>query len=155
METSCNSSRLFYAFEFPLFYNQHNCEGDVIIIPFAMGTYQEDPLGGALFALTHFKVLRSITRHFHSYLFPSIVNDTHIISPPSIISSTYEHFETELHVIGFLIQPHKCVAWSPFGPTPNFNTQCPNLPPHQKELKFWEFHYALHHSHHPSFKMPY
>jgi hypothetical protein len=28
----------FYAFEYPLFYNHYNCEGDVIIIPFAMGT---------------------------------------------------------------------------------------------------------------------
>jgi hypothetical protein len=29
--------RAFYAFEFPLFYNHHNREGDVIVIPFAMG----------------------------------------------------------------------------------------------------------------------
>jgi hypothetical protein len=28
----------FYVFKFPLFYNHYNCEGDVIIIPFAMGT---------------------------------------------------------------------------------------------------------------------
>jgi len=35
----------FYAFEFPLFYNHHNHEGDVTFIPFAMGTHQSDPLG--------------------------------------------------------------------------------------------------------------
>ncbi len=35
----------FYAFESPLFYNHHNHEGDVTIIPFAMGTRQGDPLG--------------------------------------------------------------------------------------------------------------
>ncbi len=29
----------FYAFEFPLFYNHHNCEGDVVIIPYAMGLH--------------------------------------------------------------------------------------------------------------------
>jgi hypothetical protein len=36
----------FYAFKSPLFYNHFNCEGDVTIIPFAMGTRQGDPLGG-------------------------------------------------------------------------------------------------------------
>jgi hypothetical protein len=35
----------FYAFESPLFYNHHNCEGDIIVIPFAMGACQGDPLG--------------------------------------------------------------------------------------------------------------
>jgi len=44
----------FYAFEFPLFYNHHNREGDVTIITFAMGTRQGDLLGGAIFALAHF-----------------------------------------------------------------------------------------------------
>jgi hypothetical protein len=76
----------------PSFYNHHNREGDVTIIPSTMGTRQSDPLGGALFALAHFKALRSTTSHFPSYLFPSIVDVTHIISPPLIVSSTYEHF---------------------------------------------------------------
>jgi len=75
--------RLFYAFEFPLFYNHHNCEGYVIIIPFAMGTCQGVPLGRVLFALAHFGVLHSITGHFSSFLFPSIVNGIHIIPPRS------------------------------------------------------------------------
>ncbi len=47
----------FYAFKSPLFYNHHNHKGDVIVIPFTMGTHQGDPLGGALFTLAHFKVL--------------------------------------------------------------------------------------------------
>jgi hypothetical protein len=49
-------------------------------------------LWGALFVLTHFRALRSIASHFPSFLFPSIVDDTHIIGPPLIVSSTYEHF---------------------------------------------------------------
>ncbi len=73
-------------------YNHHNCEGDVIVIPSIMGTHQGDPLGGALFALAHFRALHSIANHFPSCLFPSIVNDTHMIGPPFIVSSTYEHF---------------------------------------------------------------
>ncbi len=56
----------FYAFESPLFYSHCNHEGDVTIIPFIMGTHQGDPLGEALFALTHFKALHFIANHFPS-----------------------------------------------------------------------------------------
>jgi len=42
-----------HAFEPPLFYGHHNCDGDVIVIPSAMGICQGDLLGGALFALRH------------------------------------------------------------------------------------------------------
>jgi hypothetical protein len=51
----------FYAFEYPLFYNHCNCEGNnIIVIPLpwepTMGTYQGDPLERALFKLDHFRV---------------------------------------------------------------------------------------------------
>ncbi len=71
----------FYAFESPLFYSHRNHEGDVKVIPSTMGTHQGDPLGGALFALTHFRALCSIADHFFKNLFPSITNDNHIIRP--------------------------------------------------------------------------
>ncbi len=112
----------FYAFESPLFYSRRNCESDVIVITFAMGTNQGDPLGKALFELAFFRALCFITSHFLSCLFPSIVNDTHIISPPFIVSSTYVHFQTKLYAIGLSIQPHRCVTWSFYGLPLNFNT---------------------------------
>jgi hypothetical protein len=71
-----------HAFESPFFDNHRNCESNVIIIPFTMGTCQSDPLGGALFTLNHFKVLGSITSHF--YLFPFIIDHIHIVNPPSL-----------------------------------------------------------------------
>jgi hypothetical protein len=79
-------------------------------------------LGGGIFVLAHFKALHSIANHFPSYMFPSIIDDTHIIGPLSIVSSTHEHFQTKLHAIGFSIQPHKCVAWSPSSLPLDFNT---------------------------------
>jgi hypothetical protein len=114
--------RAFYAFEFSLFYSHCNYEDDVIVFLFTMGTHQGDPLEGALLALAHFRALCSIASHFPSCLFPSIVDDTHIIGPPSIVSSTYGHFQIEICAIGFSIQPHKCVAWSPSGLPLDFNT---------------------------------
>jgi hypothetical protein len=91
----------FYAFEFPLFYNHHNREDNVIVITFAMRTYQGDLLGRALFAIAHFKVLLFIISRFLFCLFPSITDDTNIINPPLIVSFAYEHFQIELHVMVF------------------------------------------------------
>jgi hypothetical protein len=79
-------------------------------------------LGGALFALAHFKTLRFIVNRFPSSLFPSIINDTHIIGPFSIVSYAYEHFQTKFRRIDFSNQPQKCAAWSPFDLAPNFDT---------------------------------
>jgi hypothetical protein len=105
-----------------LFYNHCNHEGDVTFIPLTMGICQGDPLGGALFALAHFKGLHSIINHFPSCLFPSISYDIHMKGPLSIISFVYEHFQTEFRAIGLSIQPQKFVTWSPSSLSPNFNT---------------------------------
>jgi hypothetical protein len=79
-----------------------------------MGTQQDDPLRGALFVLVHFKTLRSIINRLPSCLFPSIVENIHIIDTFTT-SSIYEHFQTELNVISkLLIQVQECVAWSLF-----------------------------------------
>ncbi len=78
--------------------------------------------GGAQFVLAHFRTLCAIVNHFLSCLFPSIVDDTHIIGPLSIVSFAYEHFQIGLHVIGLSIQLHKCKAWSPSDVPLDFNT---------------------------------
>jgi hypothetical protein len=73
----------------PMFYNHHNHDGNVIIIPFVIKIHEGDPLRGPLFALIHFRALCSITNHFPFCLFPSIINDIHIINPLSTVLSTY------------------------------------------------------------------
>jgi putative effector of murein hydrolase len=62
-------------------------------------------LGGALFTLTHFRALQSIINQFPFCLFPSIVNDIHIIGPLSIVSFAYEHFHTKFYAMSLFIQP--------------------------------------------------
>jgi len=122
--TSYNSSPLFVHFMHLnlLFFIVIVIVKVMSFIPSTMETCQGGPFGGALFALAHFRALCSTSSHFLSCLFPSIANNTHIIGPFSIVSCTYEHFQTELRAIGLSIQPHKCIAWSPFGLPPNFNT---------------------------------
>jgi len=103
--TSYNSSPLFVHLCIRVFfvYSHRDHEGDVTIIPFATRIHQGDPLGGALFVLAHFKALSFIANHFLSCLFPSIIDDTHIIASFLIVSFTYEHFQIEFCVIGFSI----------------------------------------------------
>jgi hypothetical protein len=79
-----------------------------------MGIRQGDLLGGVLFVLTHFKALHSIVNHFPSCLFPSIIDNIHIIGPLSIVSSAYKHFHIELCAI--------CIAWSLSNLPLDFNT---------------------------------
>ncbi len=97
--------RAFYAFVSPLFYSHYNCVSNVMIIPFVMGIRQGDALRGALFTLIHFKALCFIVSHFLFCLFPSIIDDIHIIGPLSIVLFVYEHFKTKLCVIGLFPQP--------------------------------------------------
>jgi len=79
-----------------------NHEGEITVIPFAMGTCQGDPLRRALFIISYFPFC----------LFPSIVDDMHIVGPPSILSFAYDHFQIKICAIGLSIQPQKCVTWS-------------------------------------------
>jgi hypothetical protein len=93
-----------------------------MVIPSTVGIHQGNPLGAALFSLAHFMALHYIINHFPCCIFPFIANDTQIIKPPSIVSSTYEHFQAKFCAIGLSIQPKKCVAWSPFGLLLEFDT---------------------------------
>jgi hypothetical protein len=65
-----------------MFYNHHNCDDNVTIIPSAMGIRQNDYLRRALFVLAHSKALCFTTSHFFFCLFLSITDDIHIIFLP-------------------------------------------------------------------------
>jgi hypothetical protein len=64
----------------------------MLIIPSTMGNHLDDPLGRALFILTHFRALDVIINCFPAYLFASNAYGIHIITPPLIVSFAYEHF---------------------------------------------------------------
>ncbi len=124
METLCNSSPLF------MHYMHLNFPGFIAIIIMKVilqhtlyhGNLPRWSLGRGTIRISHFRALRSTTSHFPACLFLSIMDDIHIIVPPSIVSFTYEHLKIKLHAIGPSIQPHKCVAWSPYGLLLDFNT---------------------------------
>jgi hypothetical protein len=66
--------------------------GNLSIIQSSISTCHGDPLGGFLFTLVHFCVFHNSTDHIPSCLFPSIVNDTHIIKCALVVFKVFHHF---------------------------------------------------------------
>jgi hypothetical protein len=80
----------------------------VTIIELSSSTKQGDPLEGLLFALAHYwTFLKTIAQAFN-YIFPSLVDDTHIVGPLSEITFTFDHLSTQLTLVGFKVKVLKC-----------------------------------------------
>jgi len=71
------------------------------------------PLEGTLFTLVHLLALRlTITTHF-IYVFPSLVNDTHILGLALDVIPVFLWLQEELSALNLSMQSAKCVVWSP------------------------------------------
>jgi hypothetical protein len=49
-----------------------------------------------------------------SYIFPSLVDDTHIVGPMSEITHAFNHLSTQLALIGFKVKMSNYKFWSVF-----------------------------------------
>ncbi len=76
---------------------------------------QGDPLGSPLFALAHYWTLLKTIAWTPIYVFPSLVDDTHIVCLLNEIISTFDHLWTQLALIGLNVKVSKCKFWSPSG----------------------------------------
>lgn len=72
-----------------------------------------DPFGGALFALAHLRVVHLITTTHATCVFPSLIDDTHIVGPISNVVPTFLQLHAELTTLRFCTQPTKSVVWFP------------------------------------------
>ncbi len=76
----------------------------ITIIESSLGTRRGDPLGGILCALAHYKTfLETITRA-PSCVFPSLVNNTHIMGPVSEVVFAFDHLSTQLALVGLRVK---------------------------------------------------
>jgi len=97
------------ALELWFFYNN-----EVIIILSTMGTHQGNLFREPLFGLTHFWTLQFAKVQFPICLFPTIVDDIHIIGHPSVGCINIEFIFLKFNYeIGLSIQPHKCELFCP------------------------------------------
>ncbi|KAL2641238.1 hypothetical protein R1flu_008825 [Riccia fluitans] len=105
----------FYARRLPLYFSHCSREDEVSLLSSESSTCQEDPLGGALFALAHLCSLRTMASEHPLCLFPSLANDTHIVGPLETIVPAFHTLEGHLSAVGLIVQPTKCATWSPSG----------------------------------------
>jgi hypothetical protein len=86
----------------------------ITIIESSLGIRKGDPLRGLLFILAHYQVFLETIMWVFSYVFPSLVDDTHIMGPMSEITHAFNHLLTQLALIGFKVKMLNYKLWSAF-----------------------------------------
>ncbi|KAL2631235.1 hypothetical protein R1flu_015921 [Riccia fluitans] len=102
--------RFFYVRHLLLYFSHYFCEDEVSLLSSESGTYQGDPLGGALFALAHLCALRTMASEHPLCLFPSLADATHIVGPLEVVMPTFHALEGHLSTMGLTFQSTKCIA---------------------------------------------
>jgi hypothetical protein len=94
---------------FILFLYQHgwHVEG-VTIIESVLCTRQGDPFGSPLFVLAHYQTFLETIARAPNRVFPSLANDTHIMGPLNEVTHVYDHFSTQLTLVGLRVKVSKC-----------------------------------------------
>jgi hypothetical protein len=69
---------LFYGAHSSLYYQHGRHVEGVTIIESSSNTWQGDPLKGPIFVLAHYRTLLKTIMQAPNYIFPSLMNDTHI-----------------------------------------------------------------------------
>jgi hypothetical protein len=87
----------------------------VIVIESSSSMKQGDPLGGLLFFWAHYWALLKTIARAPNYVFPSLADDMHIMGPMNEITHAFDHFSTQLTLVGFRVKVSKCKLWNPSG----------------------------------------
>jgi hypothetical protein len=103
----------FYTHQSPLYFSKASRHRDLIVISFEFGTWEGDPSGRMLFALVHFRTFHPTSTSHPTCVFPSLVDDMHIIGPTLDVLHVFIWLQKEFGALGFLMQLMKCVVWSP------------------------------------------
>jgi hypothetical protein len=73
----------------------------------------DNPLGSPLLALAHYQTLLKTIVQAPIHVFPSLIDDIHIMGPMNKIIFTFDHLLTQLALIEFKVKVSKCKFWSP------------------------------------------
>jgi hypothetical protein len=80
----------------------------ITIIESSSNKKQGDPLKGPLFTLAHYPTFLQTIAQAPSYVFPSLVDNTHIMGPMSELSCAFDHLSTQLTQVGLKVKVSKC-----------------------------------------------
>jgi len=103
---------LFYGVHYPIYYQHGQHEEEVINIESSLCMKEGDPLGGLLFALTHYQTLLKTIVQAPNCVLPSLTNDTHIMGFMNKIIPAFDHLSTQLALIGLKVKVLNCKLWS-------------------------------------------
>ncbi len=87
----------------------------VTIIELSLGTRQSDPLGCLLIILAHCQAFINTITWAFNYVFPSLMDDIHIMGPMSEIFCAFDHHLTQSALMGLRVKVSKCKLWNPSG----------------------------------------
>ncbi len=98
------------------FYYQHgqHVKG-VTIIESSLGMRWGDPLGNPLYVLAHYWVILKTIAQAPNYIFPTLVDDIHIMWPMSEITRTFDHLSTQLALVRLKVKMSKYKLRNPLG----------------------------------------
>jgi hypothetical protein len=85
-----------------LYIRHHSPFKGLIITHSPINTRQGDQLGGPLFILAHVWTFHNSIDIFLSYLFPFVIDDTHIIGHASIVQYVFNCLVSQLDLVGFI-----------------------------------------------------
>jgi len=103
---------LFYGAHSSFYYHHGHVEG-ATIIESSSCIRHGDPLKGFLSALAHYQTLLETIVRAPNCVFPSLMNDTHVVEPMNEITYAFDHLSTQLTLVGLRVKVSKCKLWSP------------------------------------------
>ncbi len=106
-------TKLFYGAHFSFYYWHGWHVERIIIIEFSLSTRQGDPLGGLLFTLAHYWTFLETIVWAPNCVFPSLMDDFHIVGPMNELFCAFDHLLTQLTQVGLKVKVSKCKFWSP------------------------------------------
>ncbi len=110
---------LFYGAYSSFYYHHRRRVERVTIIESPLGRRQCDPLGSHLFVLAHYQTFLETITHAPSYVFPSLMDDIHIVGPMNEITCAFDHLLIQLTLVGLKVKVLNYKLWSPLGIFPS------------------------------------
>jgi len=107
-QTLSPSPRVFYGIHSSSSYYHRQHEEGITIIESFLSMKQGGPLGDLLFTLARYRTFLKTVAWTPSYVFPSLVDDIHILGPLNEIIPTFDHLSTQLTLIGLRVKMLKC-----------------------------------------------
>jgi hypothetical protein len=103
---------MFYGAHFFFYYQHGQHEEGVTIIESPSSMEVGWILRWFLFALAHYRTFLKSIAQAPNCVFPSLMDDTHIMGPMSEVVPAFDHFSTQLALVGFKVKVLKCKLWS-------------------------------------------